>query len=135
MKLFIGLLISLLATSLYSQEVIEIKVCDEFKNHKYSNLYRFSLISDNDTIPLPYLGNNRYLTEPLSSIESGNDSTVFILLENCKYYYELEFYKKDFEYKTLILCVKNKAKSGKVKWDYSNYYGRNLAGYAIRKEK
>jgi hypothetical protein len=28
-----------------------------------------------------------------------------------------------------------KAKSGKVKWNYSNYYGRNLASYAIRKKK
>jgi hypothetical protein len=136
MKIVLGFLVSLFSISLYSQGVIEIKVCDEFENQKCSNLYRFSVVSKSDTIPIPYLGDKRYSTEPITSNESISDSTVFILLENCKYFYELEFRKKDFEYETLILCIENeKAKSGKVKWNYSNYYGRNLASYAIRKKK
>lgn len=123
----------------YSQtynDELEIQLCNELSEINDNNLFELKLIIGLDTFLFPKIGENKYLN-PLKffNVDSKNES-VFVVYENTEYTYQLSFLIEDLKYSHIDLCIENKVfNKNQVKWSYTNYYGKNLAGITERIKK
>lgn len=131
-KILILLCFSFSSHFLYSQHEMEIIICDEFKNE--TNLFKLSLVQGYDTLLIPSIGDAKYLLPDI--IFEDNNETMILIVESCKYFYELNFLKEDFKFPVIKFCIeKKRERKGELKWDYTNYHGRNLSGYTKKVRK
>lgn len=119
-------LILSLAISLYniafSQKSFEIDFCKEMR--KSSPLLVF-LIDKNDTICIPYLGHDKYLSPvefyKLDIVYDKKDTTeIKLLIESNKYAYIFPIYRKDLFCYKLKICIERISLKRKAIWNYIN---------------
>lgn len=123
-------------SSSMSQQVIEILMCDEMIDDDFEKLIKISLISKGDTLSFPELGRNRYVYplrpchEPILNYDRGDASLDTLLLENSKYSYFLDIYRRDLHCERIELCIEDeKNQFGESKWKYQNCVSMTSAGF------
>ena len=137
--IFIILLLLVITNTCFSQEILDIKICEQFTSKKHSKLITLSIIIENDTFPIPKVSKNKYLN-PLIYYSDKHDfnseDSVSVILENCKFYYPIIFFIEDLNKGFIDLCIGSKRNKFKnYEYNYTNYDGRTYTSFINRIRK